>query len=262
MAQQYYNISMVGSGNLAWHLCTGLESIGHTLVSVTSRQAANAEAVANILFDAEATTDYDLTSYQPHIVVLAVGDDAIPLVMDQLVVPEETVIVHCSGSQTLDTLLAYTEHVAVMYPLQTFTKGKPIAWKQVPMFLEWGSDLAKERVYHLAQSLSPRLAHLESERRLGLHLAAVMANNFANHMFHLAAQILAAEDLPFAHLHPLIAETALKAVSIGPVAAQTGPAIRENYTIMDRHLGYLQNNPELQHLYNVLSNNIISNKEV
>lgn len=49
-------------------------------------------------------------------------------------------------------------------------------------------------------------------QRAVLHVAAVFANNFANHCFSIAEKILDEADLPFEMLHPLMEETLAKAL--------------------------------------------------
>jgi predicted short-subunit dehydrogenase-like oxidoreductase (DUF2520 family) len=96
-------------------------------------------------------------------------------------------------------------------------------------------------------------------QRLALHVAAVFANNFTNHMLTLAANIVEGEDMQFKLLRPLIRETVEKALILGPTAAQTGPAIRGDETTMALHKRYLGDNRELFELYDSISQSIQDN---
>jgi hypothetical protein len=97
-------------------------------------------------------------------------------------------------------------------------------------------------------------------QRLFLHLAAVFANNFSNHMFSLAEGITLDHGLSFELLKPLIEETAAKAMTSSPRRVQTGPAFRENRRVMEKHLALLQEHPDLQILYRLISENILREK--
>ncbi|MDB5021016.1 MAG: oxidoreductase, partial [Pedobacter sp.] len=97
---------------------------------------------------------------------------------------------------------------------------------------------------------------IDSEQRKILHLAAVFACNFSNHLYHLANTVLATNNLQFDLLRPLIMETALKVQDDLPLAVQTGPAVRQDEQTMKNHLELLQSKPELQEIYQTLSNSI------
>ena len=60
---------------------------------------------------------------------------------------------------------------------------------------------------------------------------------------------------------PLVDETMRKLHSLSPEEAQTGPAVREDYNVMGRHLDMLDNELELKNVYNIMSNIIIENKK-
>jgi len=55
---------------------------------------------------------------------------------------------------------------------------------------------------------------------------------------------------------PLIRETVNKIESISPAKAQTGPAMRNDKKIIQRHIDALSANPELQNIYSVISKSI------
>ncbi|MEG1586257.1 MAG: DUF2520 domain-containing protein, partial [Bacteroidales bacterium] len=94
-----------------------------------------------------------------------------------------------------------------------------------------------------------------SEQRKYLHLAAVFANNFSNHMFSIAAKLVEDHGLPFDALQPLIAETADKIRTMAPVNAQTGPAIRYDENVMEKQIGMLDNE-QLRDIYRCVSRSI------
>lgn len=112
----------------------------------------------------------------------------------------------------------------------------------------------------LAQSLKAPVYEISSEQREKLHMAAVFANNFSNHLFHLAEQLCISENLSFEILKPLIYETTDKLRNLSPKEAQTGPAKRNDIQIIQKHLDGLQY-PVQKKIYQLLSESIKSTYE-
>jgi predicted short-subunit dehydrogenase-like oxidoreductase (DUF2520 family) len=108
----------------------------------------------------------------------------------------------------------------------------------------------------LADRISDRVEEIDEEKRFALHLSAVFANNFVNHLYTLAADLLESYGLSFSLLEPLIEETTRKARTKDPADAQTGPAIRNDTNIIKKHLDLLNFSPELKELYSSLSSGI------
>jgi predicted short-subunit dehydrogenase-like oxidoreductase (DUF2520 family) len=174
-----------------------------------------------------------------------------------LVFPPESVVAHTAGSVSIDALSPHIAHRAVLYPLQTFTRGRRIEdfRRRVPFFIEGTTPRALETVRTVAEAIADNVTELPSEKRERLHLAAVFANNFANAMFCAAEQIAAEAGVPYALLTPLIAETAAKAQDLpSPRDAQTGPAKRGDRETQQKHLEILQaTHPELTETYKNIS---------
>ena len=108
----------------------------------------------------------------------------------------------------------------------------------------------------MGKKLSDRVFHINSRQRLYLHLAAVFASNFTNHMYHISSVILEKEELPADLLIPLIIETASKVRTIHPSESQTGPAVRNDQNVIKKHLDLLSFSPEIREIYAILSRNI------
>ena len=108
----------------------------------------------------------------------------------------------------------------------------------------------------MAGSISKHVYKFNSEERKRLHLAGIIANNFSNHMYHLAEEILLESGMDFNLLKPLIQETASKVMEINPALAQTGPASRNDEQVLQEHADLLKDHPELQKLYTFVSGSI------
>lgn len=140
--------------------------------------------------------------------------------------------------------------------MQTFSKQRPVDFDKVSFFVEANTPEDEQLLMNLAHLLSSHVYPATSEQRRYLHIAAVFACNFANHMYAISNYLLTEHQLPFEVMLPLIDETAQKIHQLSPVDAQTGPAQRGDCNIMNSHLQLLEAYPELQQIYKSLSKNI------
>jgi predicted short-subunit dehydrogenase-like oxidoreductase (DUF2520 family) len=248
-------ITIIGSGNVATHLAAAFKNAGHRIVQVYSRDMQNAALLA---YHVKADPIADLAQIDPEtdIFIIAVKDDAIGLVAEQLA-PHQKLMVHTSGATDLYCLLAFSDNVGVFYPLQTFSKTKEVNFRTVPLCIEGADQDIAKQLKELAYGISNSVYDIDSPQRKTLHLAAVFACNFPNYLYNVAQQILAQDGLSFDLIRPLILETAEKVQNSLPATVQTGPAIRNDETTMNNHLQLLNNLPQLQQLYTLLSQGII-----
>ncbi len=258
---KYYKIGIAGSGNLAWHLCQDLEKAGHMIPAIYSRNTGHAAVLASQLYDTQVIEEPDFSNFDIDLLIIAVADDAISFLSQQLVVSDDTIVVHTSGSVPMESLAHLMYNYGVFYPLQTFTKEKAVEFKDVPICIESSAASVHELLYALGKSLGCKMVVMDSEQRRYLHLAAVFANNFTNHMLFQAKAILDAEGIDFNLLKPLAKETIEKAFFMMPELAQTGPARRNDLRTMDAHLEKLNGNPELSALYKQISESIKLNSD-
>lgn len=252
------NVSFIGSGNLAWHLAPALDNLGYIVKEVYSRDHKHAAALTDRLYQAEVIKKPDFSSSTSRIFFIAVNDDAIATVAREIVLPDNSIVVHTSGSQPLSILdFAASEHTGVFYPLQTFTKSAKISFKDIPIFIESADAVAEKTLSSIARALSSQVRIITSDERRALHIAAVFASNFSNHMLTIAEQLMHENDLNFKWLAPLIRETVDKAIAVGPENAQTGPAERGDLQILDEHMAFLKENSAFAKIYELVSQSII-----
>lgn len=246
-------IVLIGAGNVATHLSFALQQAGHTITQVYSRSENSASILANHL-NASWTTDIKLISNVADIYIFSLKDDALQTIVRQLPV-NDGIWVHTSGSIPMDIFKGYAGKYGVLYPLQTFSKARKTDFSQVPCFIEADSKSTEVLLYEIAEQLSKHIHILNSDKRKYLHLAAVFACNFTNHMYVLASKILEKETIPGEVLLPLIDETAAKIHTLSPVEAQTGPAVRYDQSVIQKHLDLLSP-PEMREIYELISKNI------
>ena len=172
-------------------------------------------------------------------------------------IPAEAAVVHTAGGIGIEALPARFNRRGVLYPLQTFTQGRSVDFAKIPLFVEGNDDSFTSELEAFARNLSRTVYRADSDRRVRLHLAAVFACNFVNHLYALGGEILHGTELPFDVLKPLIAETAAKAVDSGdPHRVQTGPAVRGDLPTLRRHEAALAHDPRLLRIYESLSQDI------
>ena len=249
-------IAFIGAGRLATHLAQALYRSGHHIVQVYSRTMASASALATLV-EAEATDDVTALTAQADVYIIAISDKAIEPLLPQLAKGrEERTFIHTAGSMPLSVFSGHVQHGGVLYPMQTFSKERPIDFSRVPIFIEATDEATLQLIRQLAESVSQRVEELSSERRRYLHLAAVFACNFANHCYDLAAQVLQSQGLPFDLLLPLIDETAKKVETMHPHYAQTGPAVRYDQNVIEAQSQLLCDMPLTQRIYQLMSQSI------
>lgn len=192
--------------------------------------------------------------------IIAISDNAISLVVEQLPEISQGVVVHTSGAMNMDLLGRYT-HRGILYPPNTFSREREVAWSDLHFFIEYSSKLSRERLQRFCSSMGSLFYVASSEQRAYLHLAAVFANNFTNVLYGIAQDILKENQLPTHALDTIILETALKIRTMSSNEAQTGPAQRNDTKTIDKHLQLLRgSNPERVEIYRVFTQIIRSKK--
>ncbi len=249
-------IVLRGAGNVATHLGEALSRAGYSIVQVYSRTEASASELAVKLHCSYTVAMEDVTA-EADLYVVSVKDDALPVLAAQLgKVNREALFVHTAGSVPMDVWKGKADRYGVLYPMQTFSKQRPVDFTTVSFFVEALRKEDSEALMELAVGLGGKAYEASSEQRRFLHIAAVFACNFSNHMYAVAKHLLDAHGLPFEAMYPLIDETARKVHEMAPVAGQTGPAQRNDVQVMDGHLNMLADEPELAEIYRLVSRNI------
>ncbi len=252
------NVSFIGSGNLAWHLAPALDNTDYHVREVFSPNARNGEALVKRLYHATYRPTLDFSSSTSDIFIIAVPDDVITDVVREIILPEDAILLHTSGSQPLDILNdAAAASTGVFYLLQTFSKSRKVDFSDIPIFIESDHSPTQKLITSMARAISKRVHAITSDDRRWLHIAAVFASNFTNHMLTISRDILTSNKLDFAWLKPLIAETINKSLTLGPEVSQTGPAKRGDLKILDKHMEFLASDEALAELYRVISQNIV-----
>ena len=244
-------VSIIGTGNLASHLASGLTSAGVQVLEICGRNREETIRLAESI-GSWAVFEVDKMDAPADVILVAVSDSAIggvsAAINSALEDDRHAVVAHTAGSVKSDVLEEHP-NFGVFYPLQTFSTDRSTDWSGVPLLITGNNEASTDALTTLASRLSRTYSSISDSERLVLHLCATIANNFSNHMFAIAERIASEHDLSFDLLKPLILETATKVQSLAPELAQTGAAVRNDFGTINRHLEILQDHPELASLY-------------
>ena len=249
-------IVMIGAGNLATNLALALQHSKHNVLQVYSRTKGSAGVLAKRL-NCAYTTDLAAVTTVADIYVFSVKDTALEQLATDLCprLPGK-VFVHTAGSMPLSVFSSIADYYGVLYPMQTFSKGRELDFSTIPCFLEASDKKTLETLSAVAHSFTTNIVVMDSIHRRFMHLAAVWACNFVNHCYDVASELLKHQGLDFKLLLPLIDETAKKVHQLSPRQAQTGPAVRFDKNVIKMHESLMSEMPLQQGLYRKLSESI------
>lgn len=258
------DIFILGSGNVATHLSRALARAGHRMLGIYSRQGRHAQELAAEFPGAGATDTPDFSAWPAaDLYLVCLPDAAVSGLVRQARFPAGSVVAHTSGSLPL-AVLAENPLIrpAVFYPIQTFSKSQPVDLSHTPIAVEAADAETAAALYRLAATITDRVLDLSSEERQYLHLAAVFACNFTNHLLGISQELLQRHQLDPALLQPLVEATFRKALAQPPFRVQTGPALRGDANTLARQQELLQDQPRYREIYELLSESIRQERDL
>jgi predicted short-subunit dehydrogenase-like oxidoreductase (DUF2520 family) len=264
-------ISIIGTGNVAFHLGKRLKKQGIEIEEIIGRDPQKTLWLAELL-GTSWTSDFTKIKTSSDLYIIAVNDGAIEQVAIKLSAQlGNHFVVHTSGTMPSTILQPYFTNFGTLWPLQTFSLASQPDFERIPIFInsvqkstfnntnlppQYATDFLRK----IAENISPRVYDLSDKDKMTLHIAAVFVNNFTNHLFKIGAEIVHKQQLPFDVLLPLIEETVNKIRNNAPDAMQTGPARRGDDATIEKHLNFLEKHtPQYELLYTVMSIGINKN---
>jgi len=246
-------IVLIGAGNLATNLALGLVKQSYNISQVYSKTIESAKTLA-ALTNSKATNDISEIEKDAHLYIFSVKDSALEEVLNNIP-PNNGLWVHTSGSIPMSVFENHNQNYGVIYPFQTFSKQRRVNFREIPVFIEANTEENFDKLCSIFLSISGKIFPLSSEKRKYVHLTGVFACNFVNHLYEISSRILEKEDIPFDIVLPLIDETAAKVHDMKPKDAQTGPAVRYDRNIIDKHLALIKDE-RLKEIYRLMSEDI------
>lgn len=248
-------IVIIGSGNTATVLGRKIQASGHTILQVTGRNETTVTGLASEL-QCAPNVDPANIDRSADLYIIAIADKALPLLHEWLQL-DKKMVVHTAAAVSKDVLRNLSRNYGVLYPLQTLRKEQQYI-PEIPFLVDGNTADDLALVQDFAGTLSSRVVVADDESRLRMHVAAVFASNFANHLYVLAEDFCRKEGMQFSLLLPLIGETARRLEELQPRASQTGPAIRNDVNTIERHLQILNDHTHLKKLYELMTGSIRS----
>jgi predicted short-subunit dehydrogenase-like oxidoreductase (DUF2520 family) len=246
-------VILLGSGNVATHLFQAFTKANEIeVVQVFSR------TLSKDFPETLQTSDFSKIA-EADVYIICVSDSAILSVSSHLQF-ENRLVVNTSGSSDLNSLNS-KNNKGVFYPLQTFTKNKPIDFSEIPICLEAETVSDFNLLEKLAKSISKNVYSISAAQRKVLHVSAVFVCNFTNHLYQIGNEICLKNNIPFEILQPLIIETAEKIKLLSPRNAQTGPAVRNDQKTIEKHIDFLTNENQKE-IYKILTKSIQNDEKL
>ena len=242
-------IVLIGSGNVAFHLAKAFTEAQIPISQIFGRNTTELQKISeqfSIPFSTETLVDADLY-------IISVSDSSIAEV-SSLIKNENVLVAHTSGSVSREALSG-NYRKSVFYPLQTFSKSKNLDYSKIPFFIDAENENDEEILKNLASKISKNVMLANDEKRKYIHLTAVFACNFVNHLYARAKEISDSQGIPFDYFLPLIDETTQKIHELEPKLAQTGPAIRNDEKVLKLHESLLTDEEKLK-IYKTLNESI------
>ncbi|AZA47871.1 DUF2520 domain-containing protein [Chryseobacterium carnipullorum] len=222
-------IVIIGSGNVAYHMAKAFSLKNTPLMQIFGRNAVELEKISEELkvpYSTEHLEEADLY-------IICVSDNSVENV-SKMITKKDCLVAHTSGSLPKE-VLSGPYRKSSFYPLQTFSKSKELEYKKIPFFIETENEKDQQLLFDLASQISDNVMESSHEKRKYIHLTAVFACNFVNHLFARAKEVSDSQEIPFDYFLPLIDETVKKIHEIEPKSAQTGPAVRNDVRVLELH---------------------------
>jgi predicted short-subunit dehydrogenase-like oxidoreductase (DUF2520 family) len=243
------SVAFVGSGKVANGLASIFYKANIKITGISSRNKITGKALALTVeapfFDSPSELKADL-------IIVTVSDQHVIEVVNNFSAKQN--IAFSAGSIALENMI-HKKTRAVFYPLQTFTEGRNLKAKEIPILLEANTKSLQKKLEAICKEIGFEYLNCDSENRKKIHLSAVFLNNFVNHLVYIAEEEAIKNKINWSLFQPLFNETFEKLKIISPFEAQTGPAKRNDRLIIENQLSLLEGRNK--EIYKLLSQSII-----
>lgn len=246
-------VTIIGSGNVATVLGRVLVNKGYTVDKVYSRNIQHAAALANEL-GAAATDDLHTLDDTSDLYLVAVTDGSLAAIASALSFKNK-LVVHTAGSVSKEILSNTSERYGVLWPMKMVRK-QMTTLQPVTMVVDGNSEETITEIEKLAHLFTDRVIRTDDAKRAQMHMVAAFTSNFANHLYHMAGDFCAKEQIDFSVFYPIILETAHRLPEGHPKDLQAGPAFRGDQKTMEAHAAMLSAYPEMARIYDMMSKSI------
>ena len=246
-------VVIIGTGNVA-EVLARLIVQQHKLLMFIGRNEERLQQLAE-KFNTAYTTSFNKIAQNADIYILSVSDHAVQEVITKINIPKDKIIVHTTGSVSINVLKFLSDNYGVLYPLQSIRK-EINQISEIPFFVDANNSRTKNIIKAFTKTLSPLFSEADDEQRIKLHIAAVFVSNFANYLYTVANDFCEKESIPFNYLTPLMKETVGRLQNQKPENVMTGPAVRKDDNTIQKHLQLLQAHTKIKEVYEFLTEKI------
>lgn len=241
-------IVIIGSGNVAYHMAKAFVQKNIPLAQIFGRNEKELKKISE-----ELNIPYSIKKLEgADLYIICVSDNSVEEV-SKIIAKKNCLVAHTSGSLPKEILVGEYRKSS-LYPLQTFSKSKELEYGKIPFFIEAENETDKKMLFEIVSKISDNVMESTHEKRKYIHLTAVFACNFVNHLFAKAKEISDSREIPFEYFLPLIDETVQKIHEIDPKSAQTGPAVRNDKRVLELHEQLLKD--ESLEIYKTMNHSI------
>lgn len=253
-------IIIIGSGGVATNLGRLFQDNGLTITQILGRTESSTKKLAELL-NCAYTIDTANLRMDGSLYIIAIQDSEIPVLLSQLEIPGDAMIVHTAGGVSIDVFKPFRRQFSqygVLYPLQSLRK-ETVSIPEIPFYLDANDAKSKAFLEKFAAQARLNYRWADDKMRMQLHVAAVFCSNYPNYLYTLAENFCKKEGLDFSSLLPVITETTnrMSREKLSPALLQTGPAIRNDLSTIDKHLNILYNDTEAREVYQFLTEKIM-----
>lgn len=247
-------VVIIGSGNVATILAKKLFHANVQIIQVFSKTINHAEELAKQV-NATAINSFNNINNSADAYIIAVKDDVIGEIATKLQLHDK-LIVHTAGSVSKNILKNSSANFGVLYPIQSIRKNMNLEI-DIPFAIDANNNESLEVIQTIVNRISLTSLHYNDEQRFKLHIAAVFACNFVNYLYLQSEMFCQKEGLQFSVLQPLIEETANRLKEFSAKDVVTGPAVRGDFSTIQKHLEILEDYPEQKLVYKTISDLIV-----
>ncbi len=248
-------IGIIGSGKVAYQLSLALYDANHHLSFIVGRNNRAVQSLASKVKAKGLSNIAQIPHQEIDVLLIAVKDDAISEVAEQVPPDYRGILAHTSGAGNLKLLGVSPSQKGIFYPLYSFRNKRKKNLSKIPFLITSPDASVQNTLIELARSISQHTYVVNDHERAKLHLAAVYANNFSNFMMTLSFDILEKNALDQNILLPIIQQSAQAWTKGKAKDIQTGPAIRDDIKTIEKHMKQIDLDAHKK-MYALISENI------
>ncbi len=240
-------IGIVGAGAVGTALGAALSRAGWPIAAVASRDSARRERFRSFVPGARGFAEANALLDEVELIVLAVPDDAIPVLAGELHMYSGQAMIHTSGAlgaEVLEPAMAAGTQVGAFHPLVAFadTERAVAALRGATVAIEGDEQLAG-LLADMAEAIGATAVRLLPGTKAAYHAAAVLAAGGIVALLDAIAELGKVAGLDEAGALQiyggLIEQTLGNARALGISRALTGPMTRGDVGTLRRHLAAL-----------------------